>query len=103
VDREQGSMAADAAAGDGWVCFRVSDTGVGIVPELVPKLFQPFVQADATSTRKYGGTGLGLAVSQRFCQMMGGQITVTSTPGQGATFTVRLPACVTAIQPVPEG
>jgi signal transduction histidine kinase len=57
-------------------------------------LFQEFSQADASTTRKYGGTGLGLVISRRFCQMMGGDITVESEPGRGSTFTIRLPRIV---------
>ncbi len=77
---------------EAFILFRISDTGIGMTPEQVTQLFQPFTQADASTTRKYGGTGLGLAITQRFCQMMGGNITVTSQPGQGSTFTIRLPA-----------
>ena len=60
--------------------------------EQIGKLFQPFTQADSSTTRKYGGTGLGLTITRRFCQMMGGDVTVASTPGRGSTFTIRLPA-----------
>jgi signal transduction histidine kinase len=75
-----------------WITFRVSDTGIGITPEQMAKLFQPFTQADPSTTRKYGGVGLGLAITRRFCQMMGGDVTVESKIGTGSTFTIRLPA-----------
>jgi two-component system, sensor histidine kinase and response regulator len=73
------------------VVFTVTDTGIGMTPEHAAKIFDPFTQADVTTTRKYGGTGLGLAIVARFCQMMGGTIAVDSQPGAGSRFTVRLP------------
>ena len=72
--------------------FRVTDTGIGMTQEQQERLFQPFTQADSSTTRKYGGTGLGLTISQRFCQMMGGDIEVTSELDCGSTFTAFVPA-----------
>jgi len=74
-----------------FLVFHCIDTGIGMNPDQLQRIFQPFIQADASTTRKYGGTGLGLAISQRFCQMMGGNISLQSQEGVGSTFTIRLP------------
>ena len=82
-----------------WIVFRVTDTGIGLSPEQIVKLFQDFTQADASTTRKFGGTGLGLALTRRFCQIMGGDVTVHSVPGEGSIFTIKLPAVVSEVKP----
>ncbi|MCU0515845.1 MAG: ATP-binding protein, partial [Oscillatoria sp. Prado101] len=81
-----------------WIVFRVTDTGIGMTEEQVVKVFEPFIQADSSTTKKYGGTGLGLTITKAFCEIMGGEITVDSQFGTGSTFTIRLPATVSAPQ-----
>jgi signal transduction histidine kinase/CheY-like chemotaxis protein len=85
--------------GENWVEMSVSDSGIGIPEDKVEVVFQEFSQADDSTTRDYGGTGLGLAISRRFCQMMGGDISVSSVLGEGSTFTVRLPLVVEIVSP----
>jgi PAS domain S-box-containing protein len=80
------------ADGAEWICFRVADTGIGMTTGQVLDLFQPFAQADDATTREYGGSGLGLTISHRFCQMMGGEIIIESEVDRGSVFIVRLPA-----------
>jgi PAS domain S-box-containing protein len=79
---------------ESWICFRIQDTGIGMTREQMRDIFQPFTQADPSSTRRYGGTGMGLAISRSFCQIMGGEIVVDSEFGAGSTFTVYLPVNV---------
>jgi PAS domain S-box-containing protein len=86
------------ADGD-WLTLKVSDTGIGMTPEQLGRMFQAFTQADSSTTRKYGGTGLGLVISRTFCRMMGGDITVDSVHGEGTVFTVQLPATVSQTPP----
>jgi PAS domain S-box-containing protein len=88
-----------------FIVFRVSDSGIGMTPEQMGKLFQPFAQADTSTTRRFGGTGLGLTITRHFCQLLGGEVTVESEPGKGATFTMILPAEIDnlAESPAPSG
>jgi signal transduction histidine kinase/DNA-binding response OmpR family regulator len=92
----------ERAGGREWLLFDVEDTGIGMTEEQQSRVFEPFSQADASTTRKYGGTGLGLAITRRFAQMLGGEILLRSVPGSGTTFTVRVPADA-ATTPAPDG
>jgi signal transduction histidine kinase/CheY-like chemotaxis protein len=74
-----------------WIVFRVSDTGIGMTPEQQDRVFEAFSQADSATARDFGGTGLGLTITKTFCRMMGGDVALTSEPGKGTTFTIRLP------------
>ena len=95
---DRGTISIDARQGQengrDWITLAVADTGIGMTAEQMGKLFQEFSQASSTTASKYGGTGLGLVISRRFCQMMGGDITVESEPGRGSTFTIRVPRIV---------
>lgn len=81
----------EESEGRAWTTFAVTDTGIGITPQQLVGLFRPFVQADGTATREYGGLGLSLAIARQFARKMGGDITVESTPGKGSTFRMRIP------------
>jgi signal transduction histidine kinase/CheY-like chemotaxis protein len=95
------TAATEGAEGVEQVVMTVRDTGIGMSPEQLGRLFQAFTQADASMTRRYGGTGLGLVICREFCRMMGGDVTVESAVGAGSTFTVRLPKQVDARAELP--
>ena len=93
---EAGSVTLRAAriadGGEDWLSFSVEDTGIGMTPEQLSRLFGRFVQADESTTRQFGGTGLGLSITRAFCRKLGGDVTVDSVHGRGSTFTISLPA-----------
>lgn len=88
---EQGGVTVAVDYGDGQLCLAVQDTGIGIAPEQIRRIFDPFAQADASTTRQYGGTGLGTTISRQLAELMGGRIEVDSNPGAGSVFRVVLP------------
>jgi PAS domain S-box-containing protein len=96
------SSRAEEHDGEPWLMLAVKDTGIGIAPDKQQNLFQEFSQADPSTTRQFGGTGLGLAISRRFCQIMGGDISLHSVADEGSTFTIRVPAILTAPATRPE-
>ncbi|MEG4494373.1 MASE1 domain-containing protein [Microcoleus sp. D3_18_C4] len=93
-DQAENSLSLLSSAQD-WIIFTVKDTGIGMSPEQLARIFEPFTQADSSTTKKYGGTGLGLTITKKFCEMMGGDITAFSELDKGSTFTIRLPAIFT--------
>jgi len=90
------TLSAERQTDDGrdWIVFDVADTGMGMSQEQLGRLFERFTQADASTTRKFGGTGLGLAITRAFCRLLGGDIGVRSTEGEGTVFTIRIPASI---------
>ncbi len=87
----QGIITLQVHRSHDWIKFQITDNGIGIAKEQLDHIFEPFTQADNSTTRQYGGTGLGLTICERYCRMMGGKITVTSELGKGSTFIVYLP------------
>ncbi len=88
---KQGTITLETEKREAEVCFRVRDTGIGMTPDQVSRLFQEFVQAEESTSRRYGGTGLGLTITKKLCELMGGRIAVESEAGEGTLFTVFLP------------
>jgi signal transduction histidine kinase len=85
------------SSGDDRIAFSVTDNGIGMTPEQRANLFQAFIQVEVGATRSHDGAGLGLAITQRFCAMLGGEVSVESEPGKGSIFTITLPASFPAI------
>ncbi len=96
TDQGMISLSASRLAKEGadWLIFRVKDTGIGMTSEQISRLFRAFSQADNSTARRYGGSGLGLALTRQFCQMLGGNVSVESEPGKGSCFTIELPATI---------
>jgi K+-sensing histidine kinase KdpD len=94
------AVTTEHVEGGDWLNFRVADNGIGMSPEQIDKVFEAFTQADNSTTRKYGGTGLGLTITKKFCQMLGGDISVNSALGKGSTFTIRLPSRIAPSKPM---
>jgi signal transduction histidine kinase len=88
---ENGRIELIAERDDDGVTFRVRDTGIGMSEQELGRVFEPFVQADGTTTRRFGGTGLGLAIAREFTELMGGSLEAESKPGVGSEFRVRVP------------
>jgi signal transduction histidine kinase/CheY-like chemotaxis protein len=98
---EKGAIHVRAERQADWIVFRVRDTGIGMTPDQLERIFDAFAQADSSTTRKYGGSGLGLAICKQYCRIMNGEVTVESTPGEGSTFTVRLPYVAAKVEAEP--
>ena len=96
----QGMVQVWAGRDQDWLLVRVTDTGIGVDDDTLQQLFQPFQQADSSTTRRFGGTGLGLSISRRLARLMAGEITATSSPGQGSCFELRLPLQLLPTPPV---
>jgi len=90
------TVTASVRAGASWLRFEVKDSGIGMTPPQLERIFQEFTQAEEGTSKRFGGTGLGLTLSRRLCQLMGGDISVVSEPGKGSTFAIEIPAPVAA-------